>query len=58
MEAIKFLSEKKIKLGGVLYKPYTLGSLPPLFAFIYDANEDRDGITNWFNYKGLTYITE
>lgn len=56
MKNIKFLKTKEIKLDGVKYRPYLIGSLPQKFAFIYDEYEDQDGVTNWFNYKGLTYI--
>ena len=56
MKNIKFLKTKEIKLDGVKYRPYLIGSLPQKFAFIYDEFEDQDGVTNWFNYKGLTYI--
>jgi hypothetical protein len=53
---IKYLKEKKISLNGVLYTPYTVGNLPKTFAFIYNEDKDQDGITNWFNYKGFTYV--
>ena len=53
---IKFLKSKEIKLGGKLYKPYLIGDLPQRFAFIYNDDEEQDGITEWFNYKGLTYV--
>jgi hypothetical protein len=33
-----------------------IGSLPPTFGFIADEENDTDGIYQWFNYKGLTYI--
>jgi len=56
MQKIKFQNSSTIKLNGVLFKGYTVGNLPKKFAFIYDENEDREGITQWFNYKGLTYI--
>ncbi len=55
---IKFTTNKKIKLNGVTYKPYTVGNLPPSFGFKYDENKDKDGIYQWFNYKGLTYVEE
>ena len=58
MEPIKFLKEKKIKLNGIKYKPYLIGSLPSLFAFKYDEDGDREGIESWFNYKGFTYVAE
>jgi hypothetical protein len=56
MKAIKFLSKTSLLLNNKLYKGYTIGDLPKNFAFIYDENEEKDGITEWFNYKGLTYI--
>ena len=34
----------------VTYKPYTICNLPPKFG--------TDEITDWFNYKGYTYIAE
>ena len=65
MNSIKFLSEKKIKLNGKVYKPYFVGDLPPSFGQRYkinfnsDGTEDVfDGIYQWFNFKGLTYIKE
>jgi len=57
MESIKVQrTTNNIKLGKVLYKPYTVGNLPPSFAFKWDEENDTDGISQWFNYKGLTYI--
>ena len=56
MNKIKFLKEDKIQLNNTIYKPYTICSLPPSFGSV-----DEDGysyITEWFNYKGLTYIAE
>jgi len=44
---------KKLK-----FKGYEIGSLPSLFAFKWDENDEKEGITEWFNYKGLTYIQE
>ena len=38
------------------YKGYTIGNLPDKFAFIYDEDSDKEGISSWFNYKGLTYV--
>ena len=54
---IKFLKPnlttglQKIKLNGVTYKPYTICQL-------CDTKFGTDEVTNWFNYKGLTYIQE
>tara|TARA_R110000782_G_scaffold139273_3_gene231793 strand:+ start:502 stop:678 length:177 start_codon:yes stop_codon:yes gene_type:complete len=56
MNKIKFLKSKRIKLGGKQYKPYMIGSLPSTFGFIYNEEKDQDGISEWFNYKGLTYV--
>jgi hypothetical protein len=61
METIKFKKDRTSGaihciLGGRKYKPYLIGNLPSLFAFIYDANNEKDGITGWFNYKGITYV--
>ena len=56
MNTIKFINNKNIVLNGKKYKPYLVGDLPSTFGFIYDEDKDQDGITQWFNYKGLTYI--
>ena len=50
MNTIKFLKQNKIKLNNITYKPYIICNLPEKFG--------TDEITNWFNYKGLTYIAE
>jgi hypothetical protein len=54
--SIKFLKYNQILLNGLLYTPYTVGELPQSFGFIYDANKETDGTSEWFNFKGLTYI--
>ena len=59
MQSIKFKSNKTIKIGDDIYKPYNVGNLPPSFGFKSQANSNgdiKDGISEWFNYKGLTYI--
>ena len=56
MKKIKFLKERFIKLDGNVYRPYNLGELPKNMGCI-DFN-DSPGITEWFNYKGLTYIQD
>ncbi len=58
MKAIQFLSKTSILLDGKLYKGYTLSDLPKSFAFIYNEDEEKDGLNEWYNYKGLTYIGE
>jgi hypothetical protein len=58
MNTIKFTSKKTLKLNGFKYKGYEVGYMPALFAFIYDEYDEKDGITGWFNYKGLTYLKD
>jgi hypothetical protein len=48
--------ETTISLNKVKYTGFPIGYLPKRFAFIYDAENDQEGLTSWFNYKGLTYI--
>ena len=64
MNIIKHLKEDKVELNGVVYKPYTICNLPPSFGAVEEF-EDEDGkiytypvISEWFNYRGLTYIAE
>ena len=59
MQTIKFYKKDGhsfIRLGTQDYKGYTVGNLPKKFAFIYNEDKDQEGITDWFNYKGLTYV--
>jgi len=56
MKKIKFLTGKRISLDGVVYKPYLLSELPNNFGVIWDENREDFGISQWFNYKGLTYV--
>ena len=56
MQQIKFLKDNHIRLGTQVYKGYTVGNLPKSFAFIYNEDEDKEGKSEWFNYKGLTYV--
>ena len=57
MNTIKYLKEKRIELNGVTYKPYTICSIPQNFGCIA-WQEDKEGISEWFNHKGFTYIKE
>ena len=43
-------------LNQVEYTGFLIGNLPKRFAFIYDAENDREGLTSWFNHKGWTFI--
>jgi len=59
MQAIKFFNKNKhpfAKINNVNYKGYTVGNLPTKFAFVYNEETEREGVTEWFKYKGLTYI--
>ena len=57
MNKIKFLKNNYIKLNTTIYKPYTICEL----ADTRFGQVDEDGfsyITEWFNYKGFTYVAE
>ena len=54
MNKIKFLKDDYIQLGRLIYKPYMVCDLPANFGCI-EFNE-KDGVSEWFNYKGYTYI--
>jgi len=56
MQKIKFINSSTIKINNITYKGYNIGELPKRFAFIYNEENDQEGITEWFNYKGLTYV--
>ena len=63
MNKIKFLKKDEIELNGVRYKPYKICSIPTNFgciAYEYDLEgiPTREGISEWFNYKGYTYIAK
>ena len=54
MNTIKYLKDNRIELNGVIYKPYTICNLPSNFGCIeFNSGE---GISEWFNHKGSTYI--
>ena len=54
MNIIKHLKEDKVELNGVVYKPYTVCELPANFGCINFG--EKEGISEWFNYKGYTYL--
>lgn len=58
MQALRFKSKTKLVYQDIVYRGYSISEIPKSFGFIYDENEDKDGITEWFNYKGLTWIAE
>ena len=46
-----------------MYRPYKVCEIPTNFGCIaFEYNQDgeptREGISEWFNYKGYTYIIE
>jgi len=55
MNKIKFLKNNYIQLNQTIYKPYTICQL----AGTRFGEIDEEGfsyITDWFNYKGFTYV--
>ena len=54
MQTIKFLKNNYIKLNQTTYKPYKICDLPANFGCIEFM--EKEGISEWFNYKGFTYI--
>ena len=54
MQSIKHLKEDYVQLGNLIYKPYKICSLPANFGCI--NFDEKEGISEWFNYKGYTYI--
>ena len=57
MNTIKFLKKERIELNGVIYKPYKVCNIPQNFGCI-TFQDDKEGISEWFNHKGYTYIIE
>ena len=56
MNKIKHLKNDYVQLNRLIYKPYTICSLPANFGCINFG--EKEGISEWFNYKGYTYIFE
>ena len=57
MQKIKFLPNNQILLKTTKpIKVIMFGELPNSFGFIYNEDEDKEGKSEWFNYKGLTYV--
>jgi len=56
MQTIKHLKEDYLQLGNQIYKPYKICSLPANFGCI--NFDEKEGINEWFNYKGYTYISD
>jgi len=57
MNKIKFLKNNYIQLNTTIYRPHTICEL----ADTRFGQVDEDGnsyITEWFNFKGFTYVAE
>ena len=55
MQKMKHLKNDYVQLGNLIYKPYTICQLASIR--FGEVNEDGYSyITEWFNYKGYTYI--
>ena len=54
MKTIKHLKNDYVQLGSQIYRPYKVCDVPNNFGCI-EFNE-KEGISEWFNYKGLTYV--
>lgn len=55
-KSIKFLKNNLIMLNGVLYTGYAVGDLPNSFGYITSEDKESEGASEWFNFKGLTYL--
>jgi hypothetical protein len=56
MQKLKHLKNDYLQLGNLIYKPYTVCDLPANFGCINFG--EKEGISQWFNYKGYTYIVD
>jgi len=56
MKTIKFLKDKKIQIGKRVFRPYCISDLPNNFGCINFG--ESEGVSEWFGYKGFTYIPE
>ena len=54
MNIIKHLKNDRIQLNNLIYKPYTICEIPNNFGCL--EFQEKPGISEWFNYKGYTYI--
>ena len=57
MNTIKFLKNNYIQLNKTIYKPYTICQLSDTKFGLVDT-DGNSYITEWFNYKGFTYIAQ
>ena len=57
MNKIKFLRNNYLQLNNIKYRPYTICQLADTRFGEVDENGDSY-ITEWFNFKGFTYVAE
>jgi len=55
MNTIKHLKNNYIQLNKTIYKPYTICQLADT-SFGQTDSDDQSIISQWFNYKGFTYV--
>lgn len=61
MNGIKFFKNRdgqQCALTDKLYKGYEVGNIPNRFGYMFKDDSEQGGFSQWFNYKGLTYIWE
>jgi len=60
MQTIKHFKQqpKKLKLNGIAYKGYGVCEIPTRFGCLSFGDEGKEGMSEWFNYKGLTWIID
>ena len=54
MNKIKHLRNDYVQLGNLIYKPHSICDLPANFGCI--EFQEKEGISEWFNYRGYTYL--
>ena len=56
MNTIKQVTPTKLKLNDEIYRGYTICDVPKGFGYIFSDENDTSGISEWFNYRGLTWL--
>ena len=59
MQTIKHLKKDYVQLDNLIYNPHTVCELPTSFGMYEEdelTGEKYPLISEWFNYKGYTYI--
>ena len=55
MNTIKHLKNNYIQLNKTIYKPYTICQLADT-SFGRTDSDNQSIVSQWFNYKGFTYV--